>query len=797
MHNRSLVIDGQVFQSDAWDRGMGKYSLSLLTALSKKWPEIYDQIYIVFNSTYKLSASAQKQLVKAVPKTAWLEMDLKVPKDIWMRDIQEAGTYNQEQLDKYISNHFSKDQYVDFLILALFTGHAYSVFPTNVRKVLIGYDLIPLLYSKRYSRHPNFTSYLHRYRILLQADNILTISSTVANDFVTYLGVGDEKVSSIGGGPIERVHIKSKRPGGLKGERFILMPTGDDLRKNNERAVIGFELYRKQKNDKGIRLVVTSNFTEKSQKKLCRYSDRIDFVGNVSEQELCWLYSNCQTVCFVPESEGLGLPILEGMEFKKPIVCSDISVFREISSQAVNLCDHLDPKSISMALSAADDSNAQAEKIKLYGGVLEQYSWESTVTKTINFLKKKIDPRSTNKLRKIAVFAPNPKGYSAIGKVVLQMQPALSDYFEVDYYLEDAVSGTGGRIDRPSYLDSVANVFSASCFSPSMYAKYDHVLYHIGNSEYHVDAIKNALYLPGTIIVHDTNLGGLFNGPLKGVGYVDQKRIKIEEQIDKLNKESETKYITSVANSQNTVIVHSEFAAALIKKVVSKDIPVVKANLPVGAPKSLIRRVVNGRLTVGLAGILSQVKGISQLLALVNADELSQCDFCIFGFSMLSEKEREKLNKYPNLKVFIDPTDFEFQEMLSKLDVLLNYRTEYKGETSLTVLEAMRHGVVPIVRDVGWYSELPDDCVVKVTRESDIKKQIKKLLDDNTMLNNKSQASYDYAKNMHSYEAYALALRTCVERVSESNFTNLNMAVAAAIKKQKSKEKILKIIKNY
>ena len=32
---RRLVVDGQVFQTAAWHRGMGKYSLELLAALDK------------------------------------------------------------------------------------------------------------------------------------------------------------------------------------------------------------------------------------------------------------------------------------------------------------------------------------------------------------------------------------------------------------------------------------------------------------------------------------------------------------------------------------------------------------------------------------------------------------------------------------------------------------------------------------------------------------------------------------------------------------------------------------------
>jgi glycosyltransferase involved in cell wall biosynthesis len=53
--------------------------------------------------------------------------------------------------------------------------------------------------------------------------------------------------------------------------------------------------------------------------------------------------------------------------------------------------------------------------------------------------------------------------------------------------------------------------------------------------------------------------------------------------------------------------------------------------------------------------------------------------------------------------------------------VFVNYRKKYQGEASQATLEAMRYGVPVLVRsDFGWYSELPDDAVIKVDTEDDI-----------------------------------------------------------------------------
>jgi glycosyltransferase involved in cell wall biosynthesis len=75
------------------------------------------------------------------------------------------------------------------------------------------------------------------------------------------------------------------------------------------------------------------------------YSDDIVFTGNVSEGTMKWLFDNCAFLVFPSEYEGLGLPVLEAIDSKKQIACSDISVFRELSATAFLFFDPLDPES--------------------------------------------------------------------------------------------------------------------------------------------------------------------------------------------------------------------------------------------------------------------------------------------------------------------------------------------------------------------------------------------------------------------------------------------------------------------
>jgi glycosyltransferase involved in cell wall biosynthesis len=60
--------------------------------------------------------------------------------------------------------------------------------------------------------------------------------------------------------------------------------------------------------------------------------NEIFLLNSIKDGELCWLYKNCQIFLAPSSQEGFCLPLAEAMHFSCKIVCSDISIFREIGS---------------------------------------------------------------------------------------------------------------------------------------------------------------------------------------------------------------------------------------------------------------------------------------------------------------------------------------------------------------------------------------------------------------------------------------------------------------------------------
>jgi glycosyltransferase involved in cell wall biosynthesis len=770
---RVLFIDGQVFQSAAWDRGMGKYSIALLKHLVANPHNEYDETIILFTDQMQIPSNVKDEIKKAAPSVTHVIANLSVPEDPCTADIISLQAVNENVLDETIHEHAPGAQ-SDYLIMSLFIDQVCSVFPSSAqKKILLFYDLIPLQYVERYSQLCSFPNYLKRFKTLFEADLIWTISQTVADDVVINLGINPAKIFNIDGAPIERQSTKAQKPSFKIPERYALMPSGNDLRKNNLRAVQGFEDYLRKSGD-DAKLIITSHFDDNTRKQLKAYSSNIIFTGNVEEAELQWLYQHALTLLFVPEYEGLGLPILEAVEAKKPIVCSNIGVFNEISTSAFYYCNQFDSDSIGSVLADAIANTGLCSKLEEYPSILKRYSWHNTAGKALACTTQELKPKLENK-PKLAIFAPSPAGYSDIGKRVLQSHSAMAEFFIIDYYLEDGK--TGRRLNRPNYLPAIANVFTAETFTKDTYRDYDAVLYHLGNSEYHVETIKNALYLPGYAVFHDTHLTNIFEAELSEYGYVSRDRFDQEALLDQQLKNKTASFLTSLANSQKGMIVHSKYAEKAIAHTLQRDSPILRVNLPVPTPQQVNKKLPGDQVVIGFAGIIHPAKGLDIIEAVAQNASYFDCKIHIFGLSLVADEVIRRLESYPNVTVDINVTDFEFQQMLRDVDVLVNFRKDYRGETSAATLEAMRFGAIPIIRKVGWYDELPDEIVLRAGSSDEVMEQLKSFI--NMPLADRrdlSVALRKYIEQNFNYQNYAQKIYDFFVANQNSNTANSNIA---------------------
>ena len=82
---------------------------------------------------------------------------------------------------------------------------------------------------------------------------------------------------------------------------------------------------------------------------------------NPTDLELQQLYANAEAIVCPSIYEGFGLPVLEALEFSKPIICSDLESFREIAGEAAVYFDPGDPNACASAIKLALSPSKRAQ----------------------------------------------------------------------------------------------------------------------------------------------------------------------------------------------------------------------------------------------------------------------------------------------------------------------------------------------------------------------------------------------------------------------------------------------------
>jgi glycosyltransferase involved in cell wall biosynthesis len=60
--------------------------------------------------------------------------------------------------------------------------------------------------------------------------------------------------------------------------------------------------------------------------------EKVLLLSSINDDELCWLYKNCDLFIIPSSTEGFCLPLVEALSLSPRVVCSNISVFQEVGS---------------------------------------------------------------------------------------------------------------------------------------------------------------------------------------------------------------------------------------------------------------------------------------------------------------------------------------------------------------------------------------------------------------------------------------------------------------------------------
>lgn len=168
-------------------------------------------------------------------------------------------------------------------------------------------------------------------------------------------------------------------------EPFVLCVSSIDPRKNFARLIEACQGLT------GAKLYIVGKYNRvfSQQMKLDTDSDKIHFLGRISDEELVRLYN--QAVCFVFPSlyEGFGLPPLEAMACGCPVLVSDIPVEREVCGDAALYFNPLEPSEILRIITQYLSNTDVIKKTMRQKGYdnIKRFSWENSANVLMEIIK--------------------------------------------------------------------------------------------------------------------------------------------------------------------------------------------------------------------------------------------------------------------------------------------------------------------------------------------------------------------------------------------------------------------------
>jgi glycosyltransferase involved in cell wall biosynthesis len=166
---------------------------------------------------------------------------------------------------------------------------------------------------------------------------------------------------------------------------YILYHGGIAERKNIEVLLSGFALYVKTASAPPQLYITGENpdllYRIKVLAKELHIAEKITWLGWVSSEKLTLLVQNASIIVYPSKHEGFGLPILEGMLAGKPVVASNLQLFRRLAKTIPFFFDPDKPEELSQALQLATVSVSR--KRLLLGQLLaKRYTWQRTIDAT-------------------------------------------------------------------------------------------------------------------------------------------------------------------------------------------------------------------------------------------------------------------------------------------------------------------------------------------------------------------------------------------------------------------------------
>lgn len=507
--------------------------------------------------------------------------------------------------------------------------------------------------------------------------------------------------------------------------------------------------------------------------------DEVVFTGFVPDEVLRALYQTTELCVYPSRYEGFGLPVLEAARCGSLAITSNRAPLTEVLDWQPATFDPDDAGAMAALIERAlHDEQYRAGLRAAAAGATRRHTWDGVVQRTLAAYEK-IDAPSGRRRRRaplrVALVGPFPPVRSGVARYNLEVANRLVEQCELDCFVDacdwvhedirhelpaSRVQAVGPRRPRAS----AAGWFPAHALGRTIDpARYDSVVYTIGNSWFHHDTLALARRYPGIVWFHDVDLVGLY------ITYADRLLTEDPEAAVEMFRELLARYgararelpvtltdrrwanyepyrrsglrlALELACESRTNIVTSQLAKKLLEFDVGPMAPlppieVLPLAVPRRSPAPRPERTPPLVVTLGRQEDAKQPEMLIDAIAILNRSRPVR--LAIVGEIRPDHRTRLRhriathgLGHGVEVTGFV--TDREYQTWINRSACAVQLREHSMGEGSAAVADALAAGL-PVVTNIPSCLELPDGTLERVAAGVDAEQvaiTIERLLDD-------------------------------------------------------------------
>lgn len=334
----------------------------------------------------------------------------------------------------------------------------------------------------------------------------------------------------------------------------------------------------------------------------------------------------------------------------------------------------------------------------------------------------------------LAFVSPLPPARSGIADYSAELLPELSEHFAI------TLVNTGAPLSD-LWLAEHLPVIDGETFLATAH-HFDHVLYHLGNSEFHTHMAGWLDSVPGVVVLHDFFLGhlhaarqfmddqpgALLDALYRAHGWPALKVLGEQGMDAALLQFPANAHLLANATG---VIVHSEHARELAREWLGDAaarqwqlIPHLRRPVLPPPDRGAARRQLGlpeDAFVVCSFGFLGPTKCNQALLQAWQASSLAQREDCYlvfvgknpdsdYGEAMLRGLRDFDGAHVPRITGFAEPE--VYRQWLAAADVAVQLRRHTRGESSGTALDCLAHGAALVLNAHGSMADFPGDAVL-------------------------------------------------------------------------------------